>query len=80
MRCADNATGCYGLSHALPGCQAEAVMVPHADQNAAIIPEGLSSDQALMLTDNLPTAYLGALNADIRPGGTVAVVGLGLIC
>jgi threonine dehydrogenase-like Zn-dependent dehydrogenase len=54
-------------------------MVPHADQNAAIIPEGLSSDQALMLTDNLPTAYLGALNADIRPGGTVAVVGLGPI-
>jgi threonine dehydrogenase-like Zn-dependent dehydrogenase len=80
VRCADNATGCYGLSHALPGCQAEAVMVPHADQNAAIIPEGLSSDQALMLTDNLPTAYLGALNADIRPGGTVAVVGLGRPC
>ena len=79
VRCAFNATGCYGLSHALPGCQAEAVMVPHADQNAAVIPEGLSADQALMLTDNLPTAYLGATNADIRPGGTVAVVGLGPI-
>ncbi|MEY2759053.1 MAG: hypothetical protein RIR33_2831 [Pseudomonadota bacterium] len=79
VRCIYSATGCYGLSHALPGCQAEAVMVPHADQNAAIIPEGLSHEQALMLTDNLPTAYLGALNADIRPGGAVAVVGLGPI-
>ncbi len=79
VRCDRNAGGCYGLSHALPGCQAEAVMVPHADHNAALIPEGLTYDQALMLTDNLPTAYLGAKNADIRPGGTVAVVGLGPI-
>lgn len=79
VRCTRNATGCYGLSHALPGCQAEAVMVPHADHNAAVIPEGLTADQALMLTDNLPTAYLGAKNADIQPGGIVAVVGLGPI-
>ena len=79
VKCEFNASGCYGLSHALEGCQAEAVMVPHADQNAARIPEGLTSDQALLLTDNLPTAYLGATNADIRPGGSVAVVGLGPI-
>ncbi len=79
VKCQFNATGCYGLSHALEGCQAEAVMVPHADQNAARIPDGLSADQALLLTDNLPTAYLGATNADIRPGGSVAVVGLGPI-
>jgi 2-desacetyl-2-hydroxyethyl bacteriochlorophyllide A dehydrogenase len=79
VRCEFNATNCYGLSHKLPGCQAEAVMVPHADSNAAPIPEGLTLEQALMLTDNVPTAYLGASNADIRPGGAVAVVGLGPI-
>ncbi|MEQ1780224.1 MAG: alcohol dehydrogenase family protein [Hyphomonadaceae bacterium] len=79
VKCEFNATGCYGLSHALEGCQAEAVMVPHADQNAARIPEGLTLEQGLLLTDNLPTAYLGASNADIRPGGIVAVVGLGPI-
>lgn len=79
VKCEFNDTGCYGLSHKLPGCQAEAVMVPHADQNAALIPEGLSAEQALMLTDNLPTAYLGATNSDIRPGGIVTVVGLGPI-
>lgn len=78
-RCLYNNTACYGLSHALEGCQAEAVMVPHADHNAALIPDGLTADQALMLTDNLPTAYLGARNADIRPGSVVAVVGLGPI-
>ena len=78
-RCEFNATGCYGLSHALEGCQAEGVMVPHADQNAARLPEGLTLEQGLLLTDNLPTAYLGATNADIRPGGIVAVVGLGPI-
>ena len=79
VKCEFNATGCYGLSHALEGCQAEAVMVPHADQNAARIPEGLTLEQGLLLTDNLPTAYLGATNADIRPGGSVCVVGLGPI-
>ncbi len=79
VKCEFNATDCYGLSHALEGCQAEAVMVPHADQNAARIPDGLSLEQGLLLTDNLPTAYLGAKNADIHPGGIVAVVGLGPI-
>lgn len=70
---------CYGLSAALQGCQAEAIRVPFGDFNVAAVPEGLSVDQALMLTDNLPTAYFGCLNADIRSGSTVAVIGLGPI-
>lgn len=78
-RCANNGGNCYGLSAGLQGSQAEAVRVPAADANATIIPDGLSIDQALMLTDNLPTAWFGARNADIRPGSTVAVVGLGPI-
>lgn len=78
-RCERGAAGCYGLSHALEGCQAELIRVPMADFNMAPIPEGLTDDQALMLTDNLPTAYFGCLNAEIRPGRTVAVVGLGPI-
>ena len=35
IRCEFGAANCYGLSHALEGCQTEAVMVPHADSNAA---------------------------------------------
>lgn len=77
--CANNAAGCYGLSSKLQGCQAEAVRVPAADFNVAKIPEGLSADQALMLTDAQATAWFGARNADIRPGSIVAVVGLGPI-
>ena len=78
-RCANNAAGCYGLGHALEGCQAEGIRVPAADTNAWIIPDGISDDQALMLTDNLPTAWFGCRNAEIGPGRNVVVVGLGPI-
>lgn len=77
--CITGRAGCYGLSHKLEGCQAEAIRVPAADFNAAPIPEGLTDDQALMLTDNLPTAWFGLRNAEVGPGDTVAVVGLGPI-
>ncbi|MBG51845.1 MAG: alcohol dehydrogenase [Rhodobiaceae bacterium] len=78
-RCENNQMGCYGLGHALEGCQAEGIRVPMGDYNARFIPDGVSDDQALLLTDNLPTAYLGCLNADIGPGKRVAIVGLGPI-
>ncbi|PKP80427.1 MAG: alcohol dehydrogenase [Alphaproteobacteria bacterium HGW-Alphaproteobacteria-18] len=78
-RCEHNAAGCYGLSAKLQGCQAEAVRVPAADFNAQKIPDGVSLDQALMMTDALATAWFGARNADIQRGATVAVVGLGPI-
>lgn len=70
---------CYGLSHQLEGCQAEMIRVPAGDFNATLIPEGITQNQALMLTDNLPTAYFGCKNGDIGPGKTAAVVGLGPI-
>lgn len=79
VNCANNASGCYGLSARLQGSQAEAVRVPAADVNARRIPDGISLDQALLMTDALATAWFGARNADIAPGKTVAVVGLGPI-
>ncbi len=79
IHCENGASGCYGLSSKLQGCQAEAVRVPAADFNAARIPEGITADQALMMTDSLATAWFGARNADIDNGRTVAVVGLGPI-
>jgi threonine dehydrogenase-like Zn-dependent dehydrogenase len=79
VNCANNAGACYGLSHRLEGCQAEAVRVPAADFNATVIPEGVSLDQALLLTDSLSTAWFGCRNAEIGSGKTVAVVGLGPI-
>lgn len=79
IHCANDGAGCYGLSSKLQGCQAEAVRVPAADFNAAIIPDGVTADQALMMTDSLATAWFGARNADISMGKTVVVVGLGPI-
>lgn len=77
--CEFNAGACYGLSAKLQGSQAEAVRVPAADMNAVPVPDGVSMEQALMMTDALATAWFGARNADIRPGSSVAVVGLGPI-
>ncbi|GAA5171069.1 alcohol dehydrogenase family protein [Pseudonocardia eucalypti] len=68
---------CYGLSHALPGSQAEAVAVPHAATNLIPVPDGLSDEDAVVLTDNAPTAWYGARRARIQPGDSVVVVGLG---
>lgn len=77
--CEFNAGACYGLSARLQGSQAEAVRVPAADMNAVPVPDGVSMEQALMMTDALATAWFGARNADIRPGSSVAVIGLGPI-
>lgn len=67
----------FGIGLGAQGSQAEGVAVPGADNTLAHIPKGMTDEQALMLTDNLPTGWFGAVRADIRPGTTVAVVGLG---
>lgn len=77
--CENGQSGCYGLSAKLQGSQAEAVRVPAADMNAVKIPEGIDTEQALMMTDAMATAWYGARMADIAPGSSVAVVGLGPI-
>jgi alcohol dehydrogenase len=67
----------FGTIADLPGGQAEAMAVPFADTFALPIPEGMTDEDAVLLTDILPTGYVGAARADIRPGSTVVVVGLG---
>lgn len=68
---------CYGLSNRLPGSQAEAVGVPDADVNLVEVPDAISDEAAVLLTDNAPTAWYGCRRARIEPGDTVAVIGLG---
>ena len=75
--CANGSMSVFGTTPELPGGQAEAVGVPWADTFARPIPEGVDDDQALLLTDILPTGYLAAERAAIEPGATVAVIGLG---
>lgn len=75
--CFNGAPLVFGSGTDLPGGQAEAVAVPSADLFALPVPQGITSDQAVLLTDILPTGYLAAQRADIRPGATVALIGLG---
>lgn len=75
--CRNDQVAVFGVSPLLPGGQAEAVEVPAADAFALPVPAEISPEQAVLLTDILPTGFIGAQRADIRPGATVAVIGLG---
>ena len=68
---------CFGIGPRLPGLQAEYAAVPAADLNLFALPSSLSDETGIVLTDNLSTAWYGARRARIRPGDSVAVVGLG---
>jgi threonine dehydrogenase-like Zn-dependent dehydrogenase len=73
-------SGLFGYSHltgGYPGGQAEYVRVPFSDVGPIVIPDGLDDDQVLFLSDILPTGWMGAENADIEEGDTVAVWGCG---
>lgn len=59
------------------GCQAEYVRVPYGNVGLVKIPEGVSDDQAILLSDIFPTGYFAAILAEITPGDTVAVLGCG---
>ena len=63
----------------LGGAQAELLAVPAADFQLLTMPDGIDTEQALLLTDNLATGWAAAKRADIPIGGTVAVIGLGAV-
>ena len=72
--------GIFGYSHltgGIPGGQAEYLRVPHADVGPIKVPDGLTDEQVLFLSDIFPTGYMGAENAEIEDGDTVAVWGCG---
>ena len=72
--------GLYGYSHAyggFSGGQAEYLRVPYADVGPIKVPEGLTDEQVLFLSDIFPTAYAGAEHCDIQRGQTIAVFGCG---
>lgn len=72
--------GLFGYSHMLGGFaggQAEYLRVPYADVGPIKIPEKLSDEQVLFLSDVFPTGYMAAENCNIQKGDTVAVWGCG---
>jgi alcohol dehydrogenase len=72
--------GGWIFGHLIDGLQAEYARVPFADNSVFRVPDELSDEQVLFLSDILPTAYeVGVLNGRISPGDVVAVVGAGPI-
>ena len=72
--------GVFGYSHMLGGFaggQAEYARVPFADVGPLKVPEDLSDEKVLFLSDIFPTGYMGAEMCGIQPGDTIAVWGCG---
>src|SRR3954463_7436430 len=70
----------FGYSHLFGGYaggQAEYVRVPFAVVGPFKIPEGLTDEQVVFLTDIFPTGYMAAENCNIQKGDSVAVWGAG---
>ncbi|WP_113261512.1 zinc-dependent alcohol dehydrogenase [Agrobacterium cavarae] len=72
--------GLFGYTHMLGGYsggQAEYLRVPYADVGPIKVPDGLTDEQALFLSDIFPTGYMAAEFCNIQPGETVAIWGCG---
>jgi threonine dehydrogenase-like Zn-dependent dehydrogenase len=63
----------------VPGGQAELLRVPQAQFGPVKVPEGPPDERFLFLSDVLPTAWQAVVFADVPPGGSLAVMGLGPI-
>jgi 2-desacetyl-2-hydroxyethyl bacteriochlorophyllide A dehydrogenase len=61
----------------LQGAQAEQVLVPHANLTLRRVPDGMSDDVALFAGDVMGTGFHAVDQAGLRPGDSVAVLGLG---
>ena len=72
--------GIFGYSHMLGGYaggQAEYARVPFADVGPLRIPDALTDEQVLFLSDIFPTGYMAAEACNIQPGDVIAVWGCG---
>ena len=72
--------GIFGYSHTAGGYdggQAQYVRVPYADVGPMVIPDWMDPDDAVLLTDVVPTGYQAAEMGGIQPGDTVVVFGAG---
>lgn len=68
------------FGHLIDGTQAEFVRVPYAENSLHKLPHGVTDDEAVMLSDILPTAFeIGVQAGHVAPGDVVAIVGAGPI-
>ncbi|KAJ7735554.1 GroES-like protein [Mycena maculata] len=74
--------GFFGYSHftgGFPGGQAEYVRVPKGNVNLLPIPDSVSDEKALFLSDILPTSYHAVVDTGVKQGDVVGIWGLGPI-
>jgi threonine dehydrogenase-like Zn-dependent dehydrogenase len=72
--------GIYGYTHEFggyAGSHAQYVRVPFGDVNCFAVPDFVTDEQALFMSDAVPTGYMGADFCDIAGGDVVAVWGAG---
>ena len=61
----------------LQGLQAERARIPYANVGLVKLPDSVSDEQAILISDIWPTGWFGALCAEVGPGDTVCVFGCG---
>ncbi|MDZ7324087.1 glutathione-dependent formaldehyde dehydrogenase [Kosakonia sacchari] len=69
--------GYSDLYGGIPGGQAEYVRVPKANTGPFKVPDTLTDEKVLFLSDILPTAWQAVKNAEVKPGSSVAIYGAG---
>lgn len=70
--------GGWILGYMIDGLQAEYARIPHADNSLYKIPETISDETAVMLSDILPTGHeIGVQYGNVKPGDTIAIIGAG---
>ncbi|TFD28982.1 zinc-dependent alcohol dehydrogenase family protein [Cryobacterium cryoconiti] len=66
------------FGHLIDGTQAEYVRVPYAENSLHLLPPGVTDEEAVMLSDILPTGFeIGVQYGRVKPGDVVAVIGAG---
>ena len=66
------------LGHLIDGTQAEMVRIPFADNSLVQLPDNVTDEEAILLSDIFPTGFeIGVQSGRVKPGDTVAVIGAG---
>lgn len=61
------------------GLQAEYARIPYAATTMVRLPDGVSDDQAILVSDIFPTSWFGSRLAEVGSGDTVLVLGAGVV-
>lgn len=61
----------------LQGCHAEYLRIPHAEAHMVHIPDNLSDEDVIFVSDILSTGYTALLNGNMKKGDSIVIFGAG---